>query len=206
MLLPVRPGPATSVERSRAPFGEHKSACGRSLALPATTPPRGGRFRTVPADERLPRGTLIFPEFVSIHFDGACQPPRGGVAAYGFVVDGLVERYEEYGPAVAPGSAHATNNVAEYAGAIRALEWLKGRGFKGEVLLLGDSELVIRQMNGDYAVRATHLRAYHERLRGLCTQFAEVRFHHVRREENRRADELSKLGIDVARRASAGRK
>ncbi|MCI4345777.1 MAG: ribonuclease HI family protein [Thermoplasmata archaeon] len=151
-------------------------------------------------DARIPRGTVLYPEVVKVHFDGACNPPRGGgIATYGFTIDGDRLRYEERGLAVRPGASHATNNVAEYTGAIRALEWLRSRGFRGAVLIHGDSQLVIRQMNGEYAIRKEHLKAYHEHLRALAQQFAEVTFRWVPREENTRADELTKLALEEAR-------
>lgn len=136
---------------------------------------------------------------VQVHFDGACQPARGGgIATYGFTVEGAGLDHEGSGLAAPPWSPQATNNVAEYSAAICALEWLVGRGYAGPLLVLGDSELVIKQMNGDYEVRAEHLKAYRERLSQLSAKFAEVNFRWVPREDNRRADELSKLAIEEA--------
>jgi len=139
---------------------------------------------------------------VRIHFDGACQSIGGRrFAAYGYAVDGpegLV--HEECGLAVPPGHPRATNNVAEYVAAIRPLEWLAGRGYRGEVILLGDSQLVVRQMRGDYRVRNDHLREYHARLSQLARTFRSVDYLWVPREENRRADELSKEAIARASR------
>ncbi|HEV2520605.1 MAG TPA: ribonuclease HI [Thermoplasmata archaeon] len=147
-------------------------------------------------DARLPRATTVLPPIVTVHFDGACQPPRGGgVATYGFVIEGAAFDQEEAGLAVPPGSEHATNNVAEYTAAIRALEYLSGRGYGGTVVMLGDSQLVIRQMTGEYEVRAPHLVAYHERLGSLVRRFDEVRFEWIPRESNLRADALSKLAL-----------
>ena len=152
-----------------------------------------------PADERVPRGTAVFPGLVQVHFDGACEPAHGGgIATYGFVAEGEGLRHEEGGLAVPPWSRHATNNVAEYAGAIRALEWLVSRGYAGPVLVLGDSQLVIRQMNGEYEVRAEHLKQYHQHLHALAGRFAEVRFAWVPRAENARADALTKEALAAA--------
>lgn len=150
-----------------------------------------------PVEPRLARGQTVMPDLVQVHFDGACQPARGGgVATYGFTVDGPGLRHEEGGLAVAPWSLLATNNVAEYTAAIQGLEWLRRRGFRGVVLLVGDSQLVIRQMNGEYAVRAEHLKSFHERLRQLVAGFEEVRIAWVPREENQRADALSKEALE----------
>lgn len=153
-------------------------------------------------DAALPRARTVVPELVQVHFDGACEPPHAGIATYGFTVEGAGLDHEEFGLAVAPWSAQSTNNVAEYVGAIRALEWLAARSFRGHVLLCGDSQLVIRQMRGEYEVRAEHLRAYHDRLGQLVLGFGEVTYHWVPREENVRADALSKQALRAERAAA----
>ena len=134
-------------------------------------------------EPEIPRGVVaIDPHSVVVHFDGACQPPRGGgVAAYGYVVEGAGLYSEGQGLAVRPFSPHATNNVAEYVAAICALEWLVDQRYRGNVTLTGDSQLVVRQMRGEYQVRAPHLRAYHDRLAQLADKFALVEFVWVRR-------------------------
>jgi len=152
-------------------------------------------------DHELPRG-IASPELsppVVVHFDGACQPPgASGVAGWGFVIEGPSLRFEDCGLATRPYSSHSTNNVAEYVGAIRALEHLRSVSYDGEVLLEGDSQLVIRQMNGEYEVRAEHLKAYHEWLRRLAGMFRKVEFRWVPREENAAADALSRRAIAEA--------
>jgi len=149
-----------------------------------------------PIDATLPRGQTVTAPLVRVHFDGACQPPRGGgVATYGFTVEGESLDHEESGLAVPPWSPSASNNVAEYVAAIRGLEWLRSRAFHGTALLIGDSQLVIRQMEGEYEVQSDRLRPYHARLRALVHEFEEIRFFWVPREENQRADELSKEAL-----------
>ncbi len=138
----------------------------------------------------------VEPPTVVVHFDGACQT-RGGrrVAAWGFTVEGAGLDHEEFGLAVPPGHPRATNNVAEYAAAICALEWLVRHGYAGAVHAVGDSELVVRQMLGEYRVLHPGLAPYHERLRQLTRQFRSVGFEQVPRAENSRADALSKRGL-----------
>lgn len=148
-------------------------------------------------DSRLPRGRVTLPSYVHIHFDGACQPPRGGgVATYGFTVEGPGLYREEQGLAVPPWTPRATNNVAEYTAAIRALEWLREQGYAGPVRVMGDSQLVIRQVLGQYKVRAPHLREYHAQLLRLTKNFKAVDFVWIPREANARADELSKEALE----------
>ena len=152
-------------------------------------------------DEDLPRGVATLGSApVVVHFDGACQPPKGpGIATFGFTVEGEGLYAEEHGLATRPYSENSTNNVAEYVAAIRALEWLRSQGFKGAVTVAGDSQLIIRQMKGEYEVRAEHLKAYHDWLRRLAGEFRSVEWEWVPREENRRADELSKRALEEAR-------
>jgi ribonuclease HI len=150
-------------------------------------------------DREIPRGVATLGGAVEVHFDGACAPPKGGgVATFGFHLEGAGFLHEDHGLAVRPSSEHATNNVAEYVAAIRALEWLAKQGYPGDVVLLGDSQLVIRQMREEYEVRAEHLRAYHERLGQLARKFRRVEFRWVPREQNGRADTLSKMALAEA--------
>ena len=152
-------------------------------------------------DEDLPRGVATLGGApVIVHFDGACQPPKGpGVATFGFTVEGEGLYAEESGLATRPFSEHSTNNVAEYVAAIRALEWLRSQGYKGALTMTGDSQLVIRQMKGEYEVRTEHLKAYHDWLARLATEFVSVEWQWVPREENRLADSLSKRALEEAR-------
>ena len=158
-----------------------------------------------PDDHALPRGVASPPSGpVHVHFDGACEEVGGQkVAAYGYTLDGPGLRHEDFGLAVPPGHPRATNNVAEYVGAICALEWLSRQGFTGDVELSGDSQLVLRQMTGEYRVLAEGLKPYHERLVQLARSFRHVSFDWVPREENVRADDLSKRGVALARRSRA---
>jgi ribonuclease HI len=152
-------------------------------------------------ESEIPRGiTTVDGGGVHVHFDGACQPPKGpGVATFGFTVEGEGLDVEECGLATRPYSEHSTNNVAEYVGAIRALEWLRERGYRGAVIVSGDSQLVIRQMRGEYRVRTDHLQAYHAWLARLAKEFEGVEWRWIPREQNVRADALSKLALEEAR-------
>ncbi len=151
-------------------------------------------------DAVIPRGvaTIGGDATVVVHFDGACQRANAqALATYGFTIEGIGEPIEGCGLAVPPGAPHPTNNVAEYVGAICALERLRSEGFRGHVILRGDSQLVIRQMTGEYRVESEHLHAYHDRLGQLVREFALVRFEWVPREQNERADALSKVALEL---------
>ena len=138
-----------------------------------------------------------------MHFDGACQPPHArGIATWAFTIEGAGLEHEASGLAAPPYSPESTNNVAEYSGAIHALEHLLEKGYQGPVVVYGDSELVVRQMSGEYRVKAPHLQAYHDRLGALARRFSSCRFVAIPREENGRADELTKRAVYLARRES----
>ncbi len=89
----------------------------------------------------------------------------------------------------------ATNNVAEYRAVILALQKALDLG-AGRVTLHLDSELVARQLRGEYKVREAHLKTLHREALGLLNRFSEYHIHHVPREENRRADQLANEAID----------
>ncbi len=138
---------------------------------------------------------------VRVSFDGACQPARGGgIATWAFVVEGEGLDTEGSGLAAPPGSPEATNNVAEYSGALRGLEYLLQRGYRGPVVLQGDSQLVIRQLEGGYRVRAAHLRSLNDRVRSALACFQSFQLRWVPREENERANELTQEALRRARR------
>ena len=131
---------------------------------------------------------------IVVHFDGLCEPNPGGVATYGFVVTrGGKKVHEGYGLACAPKTPACTNNVAEYTGLIRALEYLAGEGAAEPLLVRGDSELVLKQLRGEYKVKSPLLAPLYRRVGELASKFPSVRFEEVPREENREADALTNL-------------
>ena len=89
----------------------------------------------------------------------------------------------------------ATNNQAEYQGAIAALEAALGLGAR-EVELRMDSELVVRQLSGRYRVRNPRLIPLHNRILALRSRFQRVSVTHVPREQNRVADRLANEALD----------
>jgi len=93
----------------------------------------------------------------------------------------------------------ATNNVAEYEALLAGLELALDRGVQRLDVFL-DSELVVRQLNGDYRVRDAGLKPLWERARELLDRFHEVEVHHVPRAQNRAADALVNRAIDEATR------
>lgn len=96
-----------------------------------------------------------------------------------------------------------TNNVAEYKGLLAALRWAVDHGER-EVVVRADSELLVKQMRGDYKVKHPGLQPLYVQARLLVMQLDSVRFEHVRRESNKEADRLSNLGMDEAEQMLKG--
>jgi ribonuclease HI len=88
-----------------------------------------------------------------------------------------------------------TNNVAEYAALLVACEQARRLGVE-EFEVRSDSELLVRQMCGDYRVRARHLMPLFERARRLAWSFARFTIEHVPRTSTREADRLANLAMD----------
>ena len=91
---------------------------------------------------------------------------------------------------------HATNNVAEYSGLIAALQWAVDHGHR-RVRVRMDSELVIKQMRGEYKVKHATMQELHADAKRLIAKLERVTFEHVRREQNKVADGLSNQAMDI---------
>ncbi|HSN13526.1 MAG TPA: ribonuclease HI family protein [Anaeromyxobacteraceae bacterium] len=89
----------------------------------------------------------------------------------------------------------STNNVAEYMGLILGLKRAKAMGIK-ELDVLADSELLVKQLKGEYAVKAEHLKPLHQEAEALLKAFPDVTLQHIPREENAAADAMSNRAID----------
>jgi ribonuclease HI len=127
---------------------------------------------------------------LTIHIDGAARG-NPGPAAFAYVITGDGEL-----PVEAAGRlGDTTNNVAEYTALVRALERALELG--GDRLLIhSDSELLVKQMNGEYKVKNANLRELFDQAQKLSESFADVALQHVRREHNKRADQLCNDALD----------
>jgi probable phosphoglycerate mutase len=93
----------------------------------------------------------------------------------------------------------ATNNVAEYRGLLAALAWAVRSGIR-RLDIRSDSELLVKQMRGEYRVKNAGLQPLWAEARRLVRQIGDVRFEHVRREANAEADRLANEAMDEAAR------
>jgi ribonuclease HI len=90
----------------------------------------------------------------------------------------------------------ATNNIAEYNGLLAALRYAKERGHR-KVHIKSDSELLVKQMRGEYRVKNAGLQPLYQAARVLAEGFDRVVYEHVRREQNKHADRLANLAMDM---------
>lgn len=131
-----------------------------------------------------------------VNVDGGARgnPGPAAIAAVVSEPDGTV--LEEHGEAIGT----ATNNVAEYRALLLGIERARALGAR-EIELVGDSELVVRQVKGEYRVKDAGLRPLHDQVRAGLEHFDRWSIRHVRREHNAAADALVNIALD---RAAAG--
>lgn len=132
-------------------------------------------------------------ERLVVHVDGGARG-NPGPAAIAAVVStpggGIVE---EHGERI----GEATNNVAEYRALLLGLDRARARGAR-EVELVGDSELVARQVRGEYKVKDEALKALHAKVVKALADFDSWSIRSVPREENAEADRLVNMALDAA--------
>lgn len=124
-----------------------------------------------------------------VEFDGASRgnPGPAGIG-YRVLPDGDgVEGHDYIG--------EATNNEAEYRALIRGLESALEKGYT-DVIAEGDSQLVVRQVRGQYNVGAENLVPLYEEARELVNQFDYFEIRHVKRSKNEGADDLANEALD----------
>jgi ribonuclease HI len=117
-----------------------------------------------------------------------------GPAAYGYVLeseDGAV--LAAHGEAIGT----ATNNVAEYRALLAGLEKALELGVD-ELEVVSDSELLVKQMRGEYKVRKTTLRELSAQAASLAGELGSVTYTAVRREHNELADQLVNEALDAS--------
>jgi ribonuclease H / adenosylcobalamin/alpha-ribazole phosphatase len=128
---------------------------------------------------------------LEIWIDGAITFNPGGEASFGLVAerDGVVvysqSGYVGSGPMM-------SNNVAEYAGAIAALEWVSP---DEECTIYSDSQIVVRRMRDSRTSKGLCFE-YCKRAKGMLAQRPNVKFQWIPREENEKADGLSRLALE----------
>ncbi|MGC2109982.1 MAG: ribonuclease HI family protein [Candidatus Korobacteraceae bacterium] len=144
--------------------------------------------------------TSLEQAYLVANIDGGARG-NPGPAGYGVVIE------DEIGRPVAELSeflGRQTNNYAEYSGLLAALNYAIRHGFKA-LRVISDSELMVKQINGEYKVSSPTLKELNERAMKLIDQLDYFEIKHVLREKNREADRLANLAMDrgIAKKAPA---
>jgi ribonuclease HI len=149
--------------------------------------PRGARLFADAAPEPKPAAAAAF----RANIDGGSRG-NPGPASYGVVIRDargqIVAKLKKY-------IGRLTNNVAEYYGLIAALDYAQSQGIRA-LRIESDSELLVKQMRGQYKVKSAELRPLFERARKMSQSFESFRIDHVYREQNREADALANEALD----------
>lgn len=126
-----------------------------------------------------------------IFTDGASRNNPGPAAI------GIVIKDEDNRPitTISQAIGHATNNQAEYRAVITALEEAVKLG-AGQVDMRSDSELVVRQINGQYRVKSASLKPLYQQVKQLQNQLEGFTITYIPRQENTEADRLANIALD----------
>jgi ribonuclease HI len=141
--------------------------------------------------ENLPLREKGSGRTVRVYSDGAARGNPGPAGAGAVLTDAagnVIARLGRY-------LGKQTNNVAEYEGLLLGLKHARELGYR-EVEVRADSQLLIRQLKGEYAVRHAGLKPLHAEALRLLHGFDRYDLQHVPREENALADEMSNRAID----------
>lgn len=156
-------------------------------------------FFSISRIEKYSKGNMK-QTVITIHSDGGSRG-NPGPAAYGYVItDSENNTVFQEGKYI----GITTNNVAEYTGVLKALEWVSKNLSNIEAInVVVDSELVARQMSGVYKVKNENLRSYFFNIKSLeDTLLVPVKYISVPRNENKNADRLVNLALDTHLKSS----
>ena len=131
-------------------------------------------------------------ERLVVHVDGGARgnPGPAAIAAVLSGSEGAV--VEEHAETI----GHATNNVAEYRALLLGIDRARALGAR-ELELIGDSELIVRQVRGEYRVKDPGLRELHAQVVAALEEFDRWTIRNVPREENAHADRLVNEALDA---------
>lgn len=129
----------------------------------------------------------------TLYFDG-CSKGNPGKAGAGYVIyqgdDEIAYKSVYVGD-------KETNNKAEYTGLYEGLQCaLQNRIYTLHVK--GDSNLVIKQIKGEYKVKSENIQTIYQDTKKLCQLFQHITFEHIYRKDNKRADQLANLGLELS--------
>ena len=135
---------------------------------------------------------------LEVFIDGACEPinPKG-TASYGLIIK-KDNKYILRGYHVIGSGEGMSNNVAEYNGLLAFLRWYKSQNIKDDIVVKGDSQLVIKQMSGDWKVNGGLYYPIYQQCKTLLQELnLTIHYEWIPREQNQEADDLSKIALGI---------
>jgi ribonuclease HI len=127
----------------------------------------------------------------TVNVDGGARGNPGPAAIGAVLRDADGEVVEQHAERI----GRATNNVAEYRALLAGIELARAHG-AAELELVGDSELIVRQVEGRYKVKDATMRELHTEVKRALAGFESWSIRHVRREQNADADRLVNAALD----------
>jgi deoxyadenosine/deoxycytidine kinase/ribonuclease HI len=128
-----------------------------------------------------------------LKFDGACRGNPSNILGLGSIIYNNGETVAFHKEAM--NVTYGTNNMAEYLALLNGIQLALKRNIK-KLIVEGDSELVIKQLNGIYKVKAENLKSYYDVIIKLKDDFEYIEFRHIKREQNVDADKLANQALD----------
>jgi len=151
----------------------------------------GGLFADASPESNIANAPTAATAAYRANIDGGSRG-NPGPASYGVVIRDprgqVVAKLKKY-------IGRSTNNVAEYYGLIAALDYAQQHSIRA-LRIESDSELLVRQMRGQYKVKSPELRPLYERARKMVQTFDTFKIDHVYREQNAEADALANEALD----------
>ena len=135
---------------------------------------------------------------IIVHTDGGARGNPGPAALGVVIANEKDQMFKEYGEYI----GETTNNEAEYRAVISALKkiksvWGKKQAKQSEVHVFSDSELLVKQMNGEYKIQNTKIQQFFIEIWNLKIDFKKVQFSAVPREKNKAADRMVNEALDA---------
>jgi len=127
-----------------------------------------------------------------LFFDGACRGNPGPSSFGGVIYDSDKKEVDVFYGYL----GFATNNVAEYCALLAGLNRCRTLNIR-KLKVFGDSNLVIKQVKGEWKIKNDKLRAIYKQIKEVEPFFSSISYEHVYRKNNTRADELANKGLDA---------
>lgn len=129
----------------------------------------------------------------SMYFDGASRGNPGPASFGGVIYDEDKQEIINYKKKIGV----ETNNFAEYSGLLAGLKVCIQYNIR-KINVFGDSKLAVEQINGNWKIKSANIKPLYDEIMSLVTRenFDKITFQHIKRNLNKRADELANLALD----------